>query len=58
MSRPIDLLIGKIEELHSDRNAGWEAFFKSEYRMDELVDEIVRLKAEIRRLKNGRKIKR
>jgi peptidoglycan hydrolase CwlO-like protein len=51
MSRPIDLIIGKIEELYSDRNAGWEAFFKADYAMDKLVDEIADLKKEVKRLK-------
>jgi len=62
MIRPIDLIIGKIEELHSDRNTGWEAFFKADYQVEKLIDEIADLKKEIKRLKellrrrSGRKV--
>lgn len=55
MGRPIDLVIGKIEDLEDDRNAGWSAYYKKDYENEELREEIARLKAEIRRLKSGRK---
>jgi len=55
MGRPIDLVIGKIEEIHNDRCAGWEAFYKKDYENEELREEIAKLKAEIRRLKSGSK---
>jgi hypothetical protein len=48
-----DMIIGKVEALYDDRNAAWEAYFKSEYLLDELQDEVVRLKKEIKRLKKG-----
>jgi cell division protein FtsB len=48
-----DLIIGKVEALYQDRNAAWEAYFKSEYRQDEMQDEIIKLKEKIRRLEDG-----
>lgn len=58
MSRPIDLVIGKIEDIETDRLAGWQAFYKKDYENEELREEIAKLKAEIRRLKSGAKIKK
>lgn len=58
MGRPIDFVIGKIEDIESDRQAGWNAFYKKDYENEELREEIAKLKAEIRRLKGGAKIKR
>lgn len=55
MGRPIDLVIGKIEDLENDRQAGWEAFYRKDYENEELREEIAKLKDEIRRLKIGRK---
>ena len=58
MGRPIDLVIGKIEEIHQDRCAGWQAFNKKDFENEELREEIAKLKAEIRRLKSGGKKQR
>lgn len=55
MGRPIDLVIGKIEEMHEDRCAGWQAYYKKDYENDELREEIARLKATIRQLKVRKK---
>lgn len=55
MGKPIDLVIGKIEDLENDRQAAWEAFYKKDYENEELREEIAELKAEIRRLKSGTK---
>jgi hypothetical protein len=53
MRRPIDLIVGKIEELHDDKCAGWEAFYRKDYENEELREEIVRLKTIIRDLQKG-----
>lgn len=58
MSRQIDLVVGKIEELEIDRMAGWEAFYKKDYENDELREEIARLKQIIRDLQKGIKARR
>jgi hypothetical protein len=57
MGRPIELVVGKIMDLEDDRCAGWQAFYKVDYELAKAIDEIADLKAEIRRLKRGRKIK-
>ena len=55
MGRPIDLVIGKIEDLETDRLAGWEAYYKKDYENEELREEIARLKAVIRKLRESKK---
>jgi cell division protein FtsB len=55
MGRQIDYVVGKIEDLEDDRQAGWEAFYKKDYENEALREEIAKLKAEIRRLKSGSK---
>jgi hypothetical protein len=50
MSRPIDLVIGKIEEMHEDKCAGWEAFYKKDYENEMLREEIAELKQKVRNL--------
>jgi hypothetical protein len=57
MARPLDLIIGKIEELHQDKCAGWDAFYKADYELDKAIDEIAKLKKQIKELKSGSKIK-
>lgn len=56
--KQVDFICGKIENLEHDRCAGWEAFYKKDYENEKLREEIAKLKAEIRRLKSGSKIKR
>lgn len=53
--KPVDLVVGKIEEMEHDRCAGWDAYYKKDYENDELRRELAKLKAEIRRLKGGAK---
>lgn len=53
MAKPVDLVIGSIQNMEHDRCAGWSAFYKADYENEELREEIAKLKAEIRRLKNG-----
>jgi cell division protein FtsB len=55
MSKQVDLVVGAIYDLNDDRRAAWSAYIASESEMDKLVDEIVQLKAEIKRLKARRK---
>jgi hypothetical protein len=42
--KPIDLVVGSIRELDTDRLAGWNAYFKADA-------EIKRLRAAIKRLR-------
>lgn len=58
LGRPIDYIIGRIEELDSDRSAGWEAFYKVDYENEKLKEEIARLKKELRENRRGRKTAR
>ena len=51
MGKQIDYVVGRIDEMDSDRNAAWEAFYRVEYENEKLREEIADLKAEIRRLK-------
>jgi hypothetical protein len=44
--KPIDLVIGKIEALYDEKEAGWKAYFEAD-------SEIQRLRAIIKRLKNS-----
>ena len=55
--RPVDLIVGKIEDMHHEMCAGWKAFRKKDDENDELRLEIERLKKLLRR-KSGRKIAR
>lgn len=52
--RQIDFVIGKIEQLNNDKEAGWEAYFQLEYKYEELLEKYNKL----RRKKNGGKIQR
>jgi cell division protein FtsB len=55
MGRQVDYVVGKIEALEDDRQAGWEAFYKKDYENEKLREEIAKLKSDIRRLKSGSK---
>jgi hypothetical protein len=58
MGKQIDLVVGAIYDMNDDRQAGWSAYFAADSDRERLIDEIVDLKAEIKRLKeklNGRK---
>lgn len=55
MGRPIDFVIGKIEDIESDRQAGWEAFYRKDYENEELREEIAKLNKIIRNLRRKKK---
>jgi cell division protein FtsB len=55
MTRPIDLVIGAIHDMNDDRLSGWSAYFAADTEREKLVDEVKKLKEQIRRLKSGSK---
>jgi hypothetical protein len=49
--RPIDYIIGSIQNLNDDSRAGWQAFYRKDAECDQLRLEIKKLKATISRLR-------
>ena len=49
--KPVELVVGSIRDLDTDRQAAWLAFYRKDLECDALRLEVERLKATISRLR-------